>query len=161
MGILCALTVVLSIFESILSPAVGLPPGIKLGLANVVIMFTSSLLGFLPALLLSVVKAVFSGITRGGTAFIMSGCAGIASTIVVSVLINANHAKTRKPLMGSVGISAIGGIIHNMVQLIVCGLLVGSFAIIPFYLPLLLISGLLAGGLTGMLFHTAQKIRLS
>ena len=87
LSLLCALSVVLSAADSMIPAMPFMPPGAKLGLSNVVTMYASGALGLIPALLISVIKSLFAGLTRGLMAFLMSFFAGAASTVVSGLLL--------------------------------------------------------------------------
>ena len=65
MGLLFALSVVLSFLEGTLTPLLGLPPGVKLGLANVVVMYALFFLGRGSAFTLVLLKSYCVLLTRG------------------------------------------------------------------------------------------------
>ena len=72
MGLLFALSVVLSFLEGTLTPLLGLPPGVKLGLANVVVMYALFFLGRGSAFTLVLLKSFFVLLTRGAMAGALS-----------------------------------------------------------------------------------------
>ena len=76
LGVLFALAAVLSLFEGALAGAMGLPPGVKPGLANTVVMFALLFLGLPPAACLAVLKALLALLTRGAVAGALSLCGG-------------------------------------------------------------------------------------
>ena len=69
LGVLFALAAVLSLFEGALAPALGLPPGVKPGLANTVVMFALLFLGLPQAACLAVLKALLALLARGAGGF--------------------------------------------------------------------------------------------
>ena len=78
MGLFFALALVLSALEGLLPPMPFLPPGVKLGLSNIVTMYCLLYLGAGSAYAVVVLKSAFVFITRGATAFFMSFCGGLA-----------------------------------------------------------------------------------
>ncbi|MEG2672808.1 MAG: Gx transporter family protein, partial [Ruthenibacterium sp.] len=82
LGMLFALAMVLSFLEGSLVPLLGLPPGVKLGLANVVVMYALFFLGKADAGMLVVLKSAFSFFTRGASAGALSLAGGVLSLLV-------------------------------------------------------------------------------
>lgn len=143
-GMLFALACVLSFAESALTAPLLLPPGIKLGLANVVVMYAFLLLGKSPAVLLVLLKALFSLLTRGGTAAFLSLCGGMAAFVIllaVDILFRQKESICFLSVLGAVG--------HNVGQLAAASVLLGVS--VYGYTPVLLISGVIVGCLTGVL----------
>lgn len=86
LGVLFALAAVLSLFEGALAPALGLPPGVKPGLANTVVMFALLFLGLPQAACLAVLKALLALLARGAVAGALSLCGGLFSVGVMWLL---------------------------------------------------------------------------
>ncbi len=143
LGILGAQALALSFVENLIPPIPGLPPGAKLGLANIVTMFTASAMGFISAIYITIIKALFVGATRGITAFFMSLAGGLLSTIVMSMLLRA-----KKNPFGILGVAICSAVAHNLGQLIVATIISGT-AMFVSYAPLLLVFALIAGCITG------------
>lgn len=146
-GLLGALALVFSLLEGMLPPLPGMPPGARLGLSNIVTMYAAGSLGLPLALGLCVLKAGFALLTRGGVAGLMSICGGLASTALMWFLLKKTGI--------SLGLAAVfGALAHNLAQLIAAKFIID--AVLLFYLPPLLIFGVLTGLLTG----TALKLLL-
>ncbi len=145
-GMLAAVAVTLSFLESLLPTAAFLPPGAKPGFSNLANMFAASSMGLLPALGIAVLKACFAGLTRGLTAFCMSLCGGVLSTLMMVLLFR--YAKK----IGFVGIGVLSAVCHNLGQLLVASVLVGNASVLG-YAPVLLLCALIAGILTGLIFR--------
>ena len=139
---LAALALTLSYLESLLPTSAFLPPGAKPGFSNIVNMFAASSLGFFPAIGVAVLKACFAGVTRGVTAFFMSLCGGMLSTVGMYLLFRFTKR------IGYVGIGVISAVLHNAGQLLVAAVLVGNRSVLG-YLPVLLLCALVTGALTG------------
>ena len=88
LGMLFALSMALSFFESMLTPFFGLMPAMKLGLSNIVVMYALLFLRTRTAVLLVVLKALFAFLTRGTTAGFLSLCGGALSLAVMLVLLH-------------------------------------------------------------------------
>ncbi|HZJ77497.1 MAG TPA: Gx transporter family protein [Clostridia bacterium] len=152
LAVLGAQALALSFLENFIPPMPGLPPGAKPGLANIVTMFTASTLGFWQAIYITVIKAVFAGLTRGPTALFMSLSGGVLSTIVMYALLNL---KT-KPF-GIIGISISSAIAHNLGQLVTAMFITGTRLIIG-YAPLLSIFSLFTGLVTGAILKAVIPV---
>ena len=150
-GLLAALALVLSTIEMMLPPLPLLPPGAKLGLSNIVTMYAAGAVGLWPALCIAVIKGLFSGITRGFTAMLMSLSGGILSTFAMWLLL---HLK-RRPF-GLVGLGVAGALSHNAAQLLVAALLTTPAVI--YYIPWLIIFGVLSGILTGLVLRIIMPL---
>ena len=142
-GMLVAVAFVLSYVESMLPLNFGVP-GMKVGLSNIVVLFSIFNLNPLTAFCIAIVRIVLSGITFGslsGLLYSLSG--GILSFIVMLLL-----KKTKK--FSVYGVSVAGGVSHNIGQILVA-IVVLNNKLIMYYLPFLLIAGVVAGIATGML----------
>ena len=128
MGLLFALSVVLSFLEGTLTPLLGLPPGVKLGLANVVVMYALFFLGRGSAFTLVLLKSFFVLLSLG----VMAVLCLFRSRPSVFIL------------------SVCGAITHNFGQLLVINLLMTQSVYTLYYAPVLLLSGLGMGALTSV-----------
>lgn len=144
LGIMAALALSLSFLESLIPPLPGLPPGAKPGFSNVVTMFLASSFGISDAFFITVLKAVFAGITRGTTAMFMSAAGGILSTLAACVLL-----RSKKFNSGYIGIGIICAVCHNIGQLIAACIISGTWALITGYGPLLMLFAVVTGFVTG------------
>lgn len=121
-------------------------PGIKLGLANLIIVLVLYRDGFKNALIVSMVRNLLNAFTFGSLfSFFYSLAGSVLSVTVMAFLKNKNHLH-----LSTVGISITGGILHNIGQFAVAACLVGFYAIYP-YLPFLYFAGFAAGALIGVL----------
>lgn len=151
LGIMGALALALSFLESLIPALPGLPPGAKPGLSNIVTMFMASSSGIADAFFITVLKAVFAGVTRGSTAMLMSSAGGLLSTAAACLLL-----RSKKFNSGYIGIGIICAVCHNIGQLISACLITGTWSLIFGYGPLLLIFAVATGLVTG----TALKLVL-
>lgn len=121
-------------------------PGMKLGLANLVIVIILYRDGPGAAFGVSMVRNVLNALTFGSLFGLFYSLAGsILSLLVMALLCSKKH-----PQLSLTSVSAVGGIIHNIGQFIVAICLVGYSAILH-YLPFLYFAGLIAGILIGLL----------
>lgn len=142
-GMLTALAFILSYVESLVPVTLGIP-GVKLGLANLVVVIALYTLDLKGAFIISVVRIVLSGLTFGGLfSMLYSLAGGLLSFAVMAIL-------SRKKVFGTVGVSVCGGVAHNIGQLLVAMAVLETESV-WYYFPVLLISGSVAGVLIGLL----------
>lgn len=142
-GLFIALAFIFSYIESLV-PIPFPVPGIKLGLANLVVIIAIYGIGAKEAFVLSMIRILLVGFTfRDPSTLIFSFAGGILSWLSMLVFIKIK-------LFSMVGVSIIGGIAHNIGQIIVAILYVNNTSLI-YYLPLLMISGVVSGTLIGIL----------
>ncbi|MCI8622350.1 MAG: Gx transporter family protein [Provencibacterium sp.] len=149
-GLLFSLAMVLSFFESFLVGMLALPPGIKLGLSNVVVLFAMLALGKRSAWLLIVLKAMFAVLTRGAVAGLLSLSGGICSVFLMGLL-----AASPRLAVGYRLLCAAGACAHNLGQILAAALVIQNRYLL-YYLPLLLLAGILTGVLTGTVYWVVE-----
>ena len=143
------LALVVSYIEVLIPIPVGIP-GIKLGLANGVIMVLLFFTTWIRTLEISVIRVVLAGFLFGNPMTIAYSLAGgILSLIVMGIL---------KKIKGfsSVGISVGGGVAHNIGQLSIAVILMENTKIY-YYVPVLLLTGTIAGVMIGVLSGVPVK----
>ena len=123
-------------------------PGIKLGLANLVIIIILYRNGLRAAFGVSIVRNILNALTFGSLFGLFYSLAG--SVLSLLVMAGLQIKKKGHLRLSLISVSAVGGIIHNMGQFIVAVCLVGYSAIL-YYLPFLYFAGLIAGILIGIL----------
>lgn len=143
LGMLTALAFVFSYIEFLLPINLGVP-GVKLGLANLVIIVALYTINARWAFALSVVRILLTGFTFGNPASMIYSLAGGMLSLVIMIL-----AKKCK-IFSVTGVSILGGVFHNIGQIVVAVLVVETTGVL-FYLPVLILSGTLAGVLIGIL----------
>jgi heptaprenyl diphosphate synthase len=142
-GLLIALAFILSYIESLFPLTLAIP-GIKMGLANLVVIIALYKMGVKEALALSVLRIILVGFTFGSPSTMMFSLAGGLLSWFFMVVFQ----KTK--LFSMTGVSIIGGITHNIGQIAVAVLVVENINII-YYLPFLLVSGVITGAIIGIL----------
>ena len=147
LALLFAAAMTLSWLEGLL-PAFVPVPGIKPGLSNIVTMYALFFVGTPSALVLAVLKGMFAALTRGLTAGMLSLSGGILSVIVMALC--------RKMGATPVFCSALGGVFHNVGQLVIACVLL-STPFLWYYLPVLVLSGLVMGLITGAVLHLTMS----
>jgi heptaprenyl diphosphate synthase len=145
-GLLFAAAIVLSMVEDALQLPVP-APGVKFGLSNIVVMYALFFLGKKEAYLVAVLKSMFVFITRGLIASVLSLSGGILSITVMILLMVVFKDKISYLI-----ISIAGSVFHNLGQLIAVSLIYTNLLLIV-YLPILLVSGVIAGIATSTLLR--------
>ena len=144
MGIMLGVIFVITILENIFFMPV-MPPNIRPGLANIVIMYCVFSIGRRQALILNILKSLFVLVTRGAIAGFLSLSGGILSVMAIIWL-----AGFKKKQLSYGAISVSGAITHNLGQFAVVMILTATPALI-YYIPVLIISGVVSGLITGTL----------
>ena len=141
-GVFTALALIFSYVELLIPINFGIP-GAKLGLANLVIVIVLYKTDWKEALLLSVVRIILAGFLFGSLFGILYSLAGGILSLAVMTLLKKTGA------FSVIGVSMAGGVSHNVGQLIIAMLVVETYAV-GYYLPVLLITGLITGTLIGI-----------
>ncbi len=134
-GVLAALAIILSYFEVILPP---LAPGVKLGLANIVVLLALYTLTPRLAFNISLVRVVCVGFLFGGVSTLMYSLTAAITSFITMYLFK----KTK--LFSIFGVSIAGSFVHVTTQLCVSVLVLEQPGIFT-YLPLLTFSALITG----------------
>lgn len=140
---------ILSYVESLIPFYFGIP-GVKLGLANLAVILVLYQYGWKEALLLNVMRVLLSGFLFGNLFMITYSLAGASSSFLIMCLMR--KAKGFSPI----GVSMAGGVFHNIGQILVA-YFVTKTAGVAFYLPVLLVAGLITGLLIGLLAVEVMK----
>lgn len=148
-GLLGALALVLSALEMLLPAMPFLPPGAKLGLSNLATMYAAGCVGLFPALCIAVIKGLFAGMLRGGTAMLMSLAGGLLSTLVM-------WSVFRWKRFGLMGVGVLGALAHNAAQLAVAWAL--TSAAVFWYAPVLILFSVATGTITGILLRVVMPL---
>ena len=141
LALLTTTAMILSYVESLL-PSVGVP-GVKLGLANIAVIFALFRLGGKSALAVSLVRVFMVTMLFGSMSALLYSLAGAALSLVVMALLR------RTDRFSTVGVSVAGGVAHNAGQILMAMLLLGT-ARLAYYYPILVISGVAGGIFTGL-----------
>ena len=155
-GMLIALAFILSYIESIIPMPVAIP-GIKLGLANLVVLTALYTMGPKEAFVLSLIRIILVGFTFGSPSTMLFSLAGGLLSWFLMVMLRKIKS------FSIVGVSVAGGIAHNVGQILTAIWVVDN-ATILYYLPFLLISGVVTGAVIGivgsMIVNSIKKFRL-
>ena len=141
-GVLVALAMVLSYVES-LFPAFIAVPGVRIGLANIAVVLALYRLGFKEAKGISLVRVVLSSLLFGSVLSMAYSASGAVLSLVMMAILK------RTKLFGTVAVSVVGGVSHNLGQIAVACLILQSRAI-AYYIPILILSGIAAGVVIGL-----------
>lgn len=148
-GILTAVALVLGWVERLFPIAPGIP-GVKLGLGNTVLLYAIYMMRPRDALLLMAVKVVLSG-------FLFSSISGMLYSFAGGILSLAVMLLLQRGLKANILVVSIAGALaHNMGQILVALVFVLSRAVLS-YVPVLVISGLVTGLLTGIVAKYVLK----
>ncbi len=140
-ALLTALAMALSWLESMV-PLSMAAPGMKLGLTNIVVVFALYRISLRDAAVLSLVRVLLVSMTFGNAYSFAYSLAGA----VLSLAVMAGLKRTGK--FSILGVSIAGGLGHNLGQIAVAMAVLGTAQLV-WYLPVLLVSGTLAGAAVG------------
>ncbi len=149
LGLFLALALICSYVESLIPFYFGIP-GAKLGLANIVVILMLYTMGARPALLVSVLRIVLAGLLFGNLFGILYGLAGGLLSFGCMALLK------RTGKFRIISVSAVGGVTHNLGQIVLAAAIVENRNLL-YYFPLLLLVGILTGILIGV---AAQEVLL-
>ena len=141
-AILTALAMIFSYVEAILPFSIAIP-GVKLGIANIVVVIALYKFGVRMALSINVIRIVVSGLLFSGAFGIFYSLAGGILSFIVMLIIR------RFKCFSIVGVSLTGGVFHNLGQLLTAAFLVSNLKMFV-YFPVLLFSGLATGIIIGI-----------
>jgi len=141
-GVFTALGLIFSYVESLIPIQLGIP-GVKLGLANLVIVIAIYKMGLKESLLLSVTRIVLSGFIFANLFSIIYSLAG--GLLSLAVMWNLK----KRDGFSVVGVSIAGGVSHNIGQLLIAMVVVESFSV-SYYIPVLLVAGVITGFVIGL-----------
>ena len=150
-GVFVALALIFSYVESLIPIAVLIPvPGVKLGLANLIIVIALYKVGAKEAYLLSITRVVLSGFIFGNMFSILYSLAGGLLSLTSMVLLK------RCNTFSIMGISIVGGVAHNIGQIIIAMYAVSTFSV-GYYVPVLIVAGTITGFLIGIISNEVLK----
>lgn len=146
LALLASASVVLGYIESIICALMPLPPGIKLGLANTVVLYSIYTLGIGGSVILIILKVVLTGFMSGNLAAAFLYSMGGAVLSLISMLLVKNISRDKVSI---IGVSVVGAVFHNVGQILVASLLLQTPGLM-FYVFVLMISAVITGTLTGL-----------
>ena len=143
-GLLTSLMLVFGLIERQFPLPVPVP-GIKLGLANSVLLYSLYMLGIRQSILLMLLKALLSWLIYMNMSAMLYSLAGGVLSLLAMILI------MRVKGVSIIGVSAIGAVFFNVGQILMAVAILHTPQLIVTYLPILMISGVLTGVLTGII----------
>ncbi|MBQ7873578.1 MAG: Gx transporter family protein [Oscillospiraceae bacterium] len=156
LGLSIALAMIMSYIE-VLVPLSFAVPGIKMGLANIVIIFVLYKIGTKEAILVSLIRVILVSMLFSNVMSMWYSLAGAVLSLLVMWILK----KTDK--FSIIGVSVAGGIMHNVGQIIMAIILLGTEQI-ALYLPVLIvtgtITGIVIGIVAGLVINRFKNIRL-
>lgn len=144
LGVLTAGAIVIAILESFI-PSLGIP-GVKLGLANIVILIILYELGIVEAIIVNLLRVVVVGLVRGtflSMGFLMS-ITGAVFSLGIMILFYLLIKK-----FSIIGVSVIGAIFHVFGQILIAMIFLGTTYIV-LYLPIIAVSAIITGVFVGI-----------
>ena len=155
-SVLTAISVVIAIIESYFTFIGDIIPGLKLGLANIVIIFALYRYNFKTALTISLIRVFIVSLVRTGFGFnfFFSLSGAIFSIIAMAII--------KKTRLSIIGVSIIGSISHSIGQVLIGMILLENYNVI-YYLPYLLLfsipTGIIIGLISKKLLSSTKKIQ--
>ena len=143
MAMAIALAMILSFVESQV-PALVTVPGVKLGLANIAVVFALYKLGWKEAVLISLIRVFLVSLLFGNVASLFYSIAGAVLSLTGMILLRRIKA------LSTVAVSVAGGVLHNVGQIAMACILLET-NVIKYYLPFLILSGTVTGVVIGLL----------
>ena len=143
LAVAVSVAMILSFVESQLPVFIPIP-GVKLGLANVAVIFTVYKLGYPEAVAVSFVRVCLSALLFGSAVSLIYSLTGAIFSFLTMLFLKELIK------MHTVGVSIAGGVLHNVGQIIAASVIMGTDAVL-YYLPYLIISGVLAGIAVGLI----------
>ena len=140
-GLMASLALIFSYVEVLFPFNAGIP-GVKLGLANLVPLIILYRLDARYAFAANLIRVILAGLLFSGLFAALYSLAGSLTSFLVMYLLK----KTR--LFSVIGVSTAGGVFHNLGQLIVAMLAISGPQLFH-YMPVLIISGMIAGIIVG------------
>lgn len=146
-GLFASLAILMGYVE-LLIPLPLLIPGMKLGLANVIIVIVMYFLDSKAAFFISLIRVLLSGLLFAGFAGLLYSLAGALFSFVIMAALKKTGG------FSIISVSIMGGIFHNIGQIIVAALVVENIKLM-YYLPFLLVFGVMTGAVIGVVARTA------
>ncbi len=149
-GLLTSLMLVFGLIERQF-PLTTAIPGVKLGLANSVLLYSLYMLGIRQSVILMLLKSLLSWLIYMNMSAMLYSLAGGVASLLAMILIS------RMKDVSVIGVSAIGAVFFNIGQILVAVAVLNTPQLIVTYLPVLMISGVVTGVLTGIVAKMVMK----
>ena len=148
-GVLTALALIFSYVESLIPISLGIP-GVKLGLANLIVVVALYKMSWAEASVISVVRIIVAGFMFANVFSILYSLSGGILSFTVMALLK------RTGKFSVFGVSMAGGVAHNIGQITVAAFVVQTFSV-TYYVPVLIVAGVVTGFIIGILAKEMLK----
>lgn len=150
LGVLTSVALVLSYLEAMLPPISTAVPGIKMGLPNIIIIFLLYKFGLKEAVTVSIIRVFIVALLFGNVMTLAYSVAGaVLSIALMTIMLKLDWFST-------IGVSVVGGISHNLGQILVAIFLLDTIQI-GYYMIVLSITGTIAGIVIGIISSILVK----
>lgn len=148
-GLMAAFAAILSYIEAIIPFSIWIP-GAKLGLANIAIVVVLYIYSSKEAIIVNVVRIFVVGLLFGNMFSISFSIAGAIISFIAMMLVK------KTDLFTAIGVSVIGGVAHNLGQMLVATFVVDTYSIV-YYMPALMFTGIITGIIIGIVSRLIIK----
>lgn len=142
LAVTISVAMILSFVESRI-PAFVAIPGVKVGLANIAVIFALYKMGWREAIVVSVIRVLLVALLFGSVVSLAYSIAGALISLSLMILLK------KLGIFTEIAVSVVGGITHNIGQILIAFLLLET-KVVFYYLPFLLVSGVIAGIAVGV-----------
>lgn len=142
LAVTVSVAMILSFVESRI-PAFVAIPGVKVGLANIAVIFALYKMGWREAIAVSVIRVLLVALLFGSVVSLAYSIAGALISLSLMILLR------KIGIFTEVAVSVVGGITHNIGQILIAFLLLET-KVVFYYLPFLMVSGVIAGIAVGV-----------
>ena len=150
LGLMTAVALVLSYVEAILPPIWSAVPGIKIGLPNIIIIFILYKTGLKDAVTVSAIRLFLVALLFGNAMTLAYSAAGAILSLSLMTLCKKLN------LFSTVGVSIVGGVAHNLGQILVA-MAIFETSQIGYYMLVLAVTGTVAGVFVGIVASVILK----
>ena len=149
-GLLTSLMLVFGLIERQFPLPIAVP-GVKLGLANSVLLYSLYMLGIRQSVVLMLLKALLSWLIYMNLSAMLYSLAGGVLSLAAMILV------MRIKGVSTIGVSALGAVFFNVGQILAAMAVLNTPQLLLTYLPVLMVSGVVTGVLTGAVAQTVMK----
>lgn len=148
-AVLASLCLIFSYIEAIIPFSIGIP-GVKLGIANLVVVIALYALGGSYAFSINVIRILIAGLLFNGTFGALYSLAGACVSLLTMIILKKTN------IFSIVGVSMAGGVAHNVGQMLIAAAIISNIRIF-IYFPVLLFSGMITGIIIGFISYLVLK----
>ncbi len=150
LAIFTACALILSFVETLIPPVYSAVPGIKIGLPNIIIIYTLYKISALSAFSVSIIRVFLVALLFGNAMTLFYSFAGALLSLAIMVILK------KTALFSVTGVSVTGAVFHNLGQIIVAILILDTVEI-GYYMIILTLTGVISGVLVGILSSVLLK----